>query len=380
MQMEFDSKRFKLIVVKAGTNVLTRPDGALDAQAMERIAGELAALWKSGKGVILVTSGAVASGMARLGIKNRPKEVHLQQACAAVGQSALMNAYEEILSGQGIVAAQVLLTTEDFTIRERHLDMIRTLEELLRARVIPIVNENDVVSHRELAKKDGGRAIFSDNDELSALVASKMHAGLLVLLTDVDGLYPRNPKKGGAGEPIRVVEKITPALELAAGKPGASGRGGMKSKLHAAKLASSSGTWVAIANGRKEGIISSVLSQREGTLFPPLASKLSGREQWIAFASRLSGSVQVNGCASDALLHKGASLLAVGVLSVKGKFEKGDVVEILHESRRIARGRVGCSSSELAAMAGRKSGEIRKMLGKSGEVINRENLVFMEKD
>lgn len=377
--MEFDPSKFRLIVVKAGTNVIAGGNGMLDTQAMERITGEIATLVKQGRKVVLVTSGAVASGMARLGMKNRPKEVSVQQACAAVGQPALMNEYERLFSKHGIITAQVLLTTDDFIIRERHLDMMRTLQELLRANVVPVINENDVVSHRELMKSEGSQAVFSDNDELSALVASKMRADLLVLLTDVDGLHDKNPKKNTASALIRFVEKITPQIELAAGKPGASGRGGMKSKLSAAKLATASGAWVAMANGKKSGIIASVLAQKEGTLFYPAKTGLSGKEQWIAFASRVSGSIEINSCACEALASKGASLLAVGVVSASGRFERGDVVGIFCGEKTVARGKVNYSSTELLSIAGKKSWEILKMLGRSDEVIDRENLVLLGK-
>ena len=293
---DFDSKKMKRIVVKAGTSVLT-DGGRLDGAAMGRIVGEMARLWGEGKEVMFVTSGAVASGMARLGIKSKPKEVSMQQACAAVGQGALMHDYEKLFSGHGIPAAQVLLTNDDFSERGRYLNVMATFEQLLRARVVPIINENDVVSHRELAQGDSGSSVFGDNDELSALVASRMKADLLILLTDVDGLYDRNPKEKGALL-IRHVEEITPELELAAGKAGAVGRGGMKNKLRAARLATSSGAWVAMARGKKEGIIASVLARNEGTLFCPADSRFNGKEQWIAFASPSGGSIEINARAS----------------------------------------------------------------------------------
>src|SRR3989338_5257460 len=192
---------------------------------MERIVGEVASLRKKGKAVVLVTSGAIASGIAKLGIRHKPKEVSMQQACAAVGQSALMNAYDELFSKHGIVAAQILLTTDDFTLRERYLDMLRTIEELVRAGGVPVVNENDAVSHRELMKKEGGETVFDDNDELSALLASRLRADALIILTDVDGLYEKNPKKNGRGSPIGKVGRITPEMMLSAGKAGESGRG-----------------------------------------------------------------------------------------------------------------------------------------------------------
>ena len=378
--MEFDASKFRLIVVKAGTNVLTDENGVLDYHAMERITDGISALCKQGKSVVLVTSGAIASGMARLGMKDRPKEISVQQACAAVGQAALMNAYDQLFSKHGILTAQVLLTNDDFVIKERYLDTMRTLQELLRAKAVPVINENDVVSHRELSKSENRQAVFDDNDELSALVASKMRASLLILLTDVDGLYDSNPKKNHGSSLIRRVDEIGPQMELvAAGKPSASGRGGMKTKLSAAKMATASGVWVAMANGKKDNIIASVLAQKEGTLFYPAKTSLSGKEQWIVFASRVSGSIQVNARACEAILEKGASLLAVGVVSASGKFERGDVVDIICGAKSVARGKINYSSAELSSIAGKKSEEIRKLLGRSDEVIEREYLVLLGK-
>jgi len=372
--MQFSPQHFKRIVVKAGTNVLTKADGTLDSDVMARLVDELAVFWKQGLQLVLVTSGAIACGMARLGLKARPREMVMQQACAAAGQSALMHAYQQHFSRHGITIAQALLTNDDFTDKKRYLNFMSALEELLRARVIPIINENDVVSTRELEHIDNKHAVFDDNDELSALVASKMHADFLILLTDVDGLYDQHPKKGKAS-PIRFVERITPDIEALAGKGGALGRGGMRSKLAAAKLATKAGAWVAIANGKKEGIIADVLEQNEGTLFQPV-SHLSGKEQWIAFASPSAGTIEVNERAREALLRNGASLLAVGVVSVSGEFSKGDVVEIRCGNELIGRGKSNYSSGQLISIAGKKRDEIAKMLGKAEEVVDRENLVI----
>jgi glutamate 5-kinase len=377
--MEFDASRFKLIVVKAGTSVLTDGNGLLDPQGMERIVDGIASLWKQGRSVVFVTSGAVAGGMARLGMKTKPREVSVQQSCAAIGQPALMSEYDRLFSKHGIVIAQVLLTNDDFVIRGRYLDMMSTIQELLGARVVPVINENDVVSHRELLADRGSQAVFDDNDELAALLASKMRANMLILLTDVDGLYDSNPKKNSESALIRQVARIGQREELAAGKASATGRGGMRTKLSATGMATSSGVWVAIANGKKPGIIASVLAQREGTLFQPSETGLSGKEQWLAFASHVSGSIYVNARACEALLKKGASLLAVGVVSASGSFKRGEVVDIVCGEERVARGKVNYSSEELLAIAGKKSDEIRRLLGRSDEVIAREDLVMLGK-
>ena len=375
--VQFNSKGMKCIVVKAGTNVLTTESGSLDMQAMGRIADEMAALRKQGLQLVLVSSGAIGCGMGLLGLKQRPREVAVQQACAAVGQGALMHAYQQHFSKHGITVAQVLLTSDDFTDKARYLNIMHALDELLRQGIVPIINENDVVSTCELAheQKHGKPIVFSDNDWLSALVASKMRADLLILLTDVDGFYDAHPKKGANAKLIKFVERITPEMEEAAGKPGALGRGGMRGKLGAAQLATSAGVWVAIANGKKSNILSSVLSQAEGTFFKP-GERLSGKEQWIAFASAPKGTVSINEFAADALLKTGASLLAVGVTSASGTFSKGDVVEIKCGSKLLGRGKSNYSSSQLSSIAGKKKEEIKKLLGKADEVVDREYLVL----
>ncbi|MFA6035579.1 MAG: glutamate 5-kinase [Candidatus Micrarchaeia archaeon] len=376
--MNFSPQHFKRIVVKAGTNVLTTGNGQLDAQAMAQIAGDIASLHSQGKQLVLVTSGAIGCGMSLLGLKQRPREVAMQQACAAVGQGALMHAYQQHFSKHSIKIAQVLLTSDDFSEKARYLNLMHTLDTLLKMRTIPIINENDVVSTCELAHEQKGNkpVVFSDNDWLSALVASKMHADLLVLLTDVDGFYDQHPKAGNA-KLIRTVERITPEMEEAAGKGSALGRGGMRGKLGAAQLATKAGVWVAIANGKKKNILASVLSQSEGTLFKP-SSRLSGKEQWIAFASAPKGTVSINECARKVLLSNGASLLAVGVVSVSGTFSKGDVVEVKCGHSLLGRGKSNYSSSQLSSIAGKKKEAIVKQLGKAEEVIDRENLVLTQ--
>ncbi|MDO8339247.1 MAG: glutamate 5-kinase [Candidatus Burarchaeum sp.] len=380
--LKFSPEKFKRIAVKAGTNVLASADGTLDREAMARLVDEMAGLWKQGRDIIFVTSGAIGSGMALLGLKQRPRETVMQQACAAVGQGALMHAYEELFSKHGIRIAQVLLTNDDFTNKARYLNLMTAIDALLKVRAIPIINENDVVSTAELEHSGNGgkQAVFGDNDGLSALVAGKMHADLLILLTDVDGLYDANPKKDKGARIIRRVERITPELEAAAGDGGSLGRGGMRSKLAAAKLATCAGVWVAIANGKKEGVIEGVLEQREGTLFSPSACGLSGKEQWIAFASQSKGTVEINERARDALLKNGASLLAVGVVGVKGEFEKGEVVEIRCGAALVGRGKCNYSAKQLLSIAGKKKAEIAALLGKAEEVVDRENLVFNGND
>lgn len=376
--MDFDTAQIKRIVVKAGTNVLTGADGRLDEAVMEELASEIAALRSQGKEVIFVTSGAIASGIAQLRLTSRPREAAMQQACAAVGQPALMHVYAKLFQKRGIEIAQVLLTNDDFTIRERYLGVMDVLEELLRAKVVPVINENDVVSHRP-TDRNRRQSVFDDNDQLSALVASKMRSDLLVILTDVDGLYDCNPKKSKDAHLIRGVGAITAEIEESADGTCNIGRGGMKTKLAGAKLATSSGVWVVMANGKKPGVLPAVLAHQEGTLFFPAAGRLSGKEQWIAFASSTSGAIGVNQKARDALVNKGASLLAVGVVSARGDFKRGDVVAILHGEEIVARGKVNYSAKEMLSIAGKRSAQIREVLGRSDEVVDRENLVITKK-
>lgn len=364
------------IVLKLGTAVLTGDNGKLDRSRINEIAKEVCASSGSGKGgsgneFIIVTSGAVAAGMEELGLKEKLRDLSAVQAAAAVGQSILMHAYSEAFKGKKSVA-QVLLTNDDFTNRQRYLNLRNTLGELLSRKVIPIINENDTVSVREL---EGG---FGDNDELSALVAGGIEADMLILLTDVPGVYTDNPKNKGA-ELIREIGKLTPEIEAACcGKSGL-GRGGMLSKLKSAKLAADSGVKVVIASGKVKNALTSALSGTAGTAI--LASrKISEREKWIGYASGERGRITVNECAAEALLDKGASLLPVGITSVTGEFKQGDIVSIADESgEKIARGISNYSSSELKKIRGMKSAEIKSALGFChADAIYRGNLVFVK--
>ncbi len=351
-----------LIVVKIGTSLLEK-----GAEAMaSKLSSELARLRKKYE-VILVTSGAVYFGRQKLKLAIRPRDLNKLQACAAIGQPMLMDIYSTAFAKHGVNTAQVLLTQEDFNDRVRYLNMRNALIELVEMGVIPIVNENDTVSVHEL------EGIFSDNDELAALLAIGMDAEALVLLSSVDGLM-RDGKQGSdiISELADIDETI---FSLAQGKS-SSGTGGMLSKLRAAKKASLAGVKVIITNGRKKNCVQEALEGKAGTLIKPRC-RVTGKKKWIAFGTRVNGELLLNECAADAI-KKGASLLAIGIVECKGSFNKGDVVKIIDSQGHVmARGISNYSSAEITAIKGRNSSEIEKLMGYAyGSVLYRDNMVF----
>ncbi|MBL8115603.1 MAG: glutamate 5-kinase, partial [Acidobacteria bacterium] len=268
------------IVVKAGTNVVMQDDGGLALSRLYGLIESVARLRHAGREVLVVSSGAVGLGTMRLGLPARPKTLAAKQAAAAVGQGRLMALYADAFEKLGLVAAQVLLTEEDFTTRERYLNLSATLEELFRLGVVPILNENDTVSTVELKPQEGRSPAFGDNDRLSALVASKTNADLLVLLTDVDGLFTESPRKSSAARLVPLVPKLTPELLDGAEGTGARGRGGMRSKLLAAEIATKGGALAVIANGRTNGVLDRLFAGEElGTLFLPRPG-MSSKKRW----------------------------------------------------------------------------------------------------
>jgi glutamate 5-kinase len=367
----------KRIVVKAGSNVVIRPDGTPALSRLFALMETLAALRKEGREVLLVSSGAVGLGVQALGLKRRPAHLDLKQACAAVGQGRLMALYQEGFSRLGVEAAQVLLTEEDFSNRKRYLNLRATLDRILALGAIPVINENDTVSTQELESDDPARpwekAVFGDNDKLSALVASKMDADLLVILSDVDGLFTANPQADPEAHLVPEVLAITPELEGTASGTSSRGRGGMATKLAAARIATSSGAWTVIASGVREGVLPRVLAgEEEGTLFHP-GPRLRGRQRWVAFASTPTGRIQVNDGARDALLAGKASLLSAGVLAFQGEFQAEDVVAIADAAgHEFARG--VAQMDRLAAEA---------LLGASGKpkvLVHRDTLALGERN
>ncbi len=352
-------KSVSRLVVKLGTGVLTDSRKLIDPAQLEQLVAQLAALRRAGKEVVLVTSGAVGAGMGALGYESRPTGLAEKQACAAVGQSRLMAAYDKLFAAHGLNVAQVLLTHEDLEHHERHLNARNTLVTLLNHGVVPIINENDAVSFTEIK--------FGDNDKLSALVASLLPADLLVILTTVDGVIEnfgrKNPRL------IPVVEKIDAAIEkMAGGTTSATAVGGMKSKIEAAKIVVRSGIPLVIASGNKKDVLARILGGAdEGTVFVAPPNKLQGRKRWIAFFHHPQGALFVDDGAKKALRESGKSLLPPGVARCEGEFATDEVVRICDlDGTEFARGIAKFSATEIRA----------KKLARV-ELVHRDDLVIL---
>ena len=375
-------KKAKRIVFKLGTNALSTDNGDLALSRLYSFMEDIAALRAQGKEVMIVTSGAVGVGKRRLGLTSAPDVVSLKQACAAVGQISLMKLYEDGFKQLGVVAAQVLLTEDDFSHRSRYLSLRDTLNRLLELGCIPVINQNDTVSTNELRgyKEKGVNVCFSDNDKLSALVASGMDADLLCVMSDVDGLYNGDPRKDKNAKLIDVVKGVTPEIEALGFCASSRGRGGMKTKLEAAKVVTRSGAAMIIAYGKKPGAVSAVFGPDfKGTLFLPVED-LPGKKLWLAYATNVAGGLTVNDGAKKAMCEKGSSLLPAGITAVAGEFEAGDSISILDEAgQEFARGLVNYSSKECRKIAGRRSEEIAKKIGYKNydEAVHRDNIVLL---
>ena len=352
-------KNVTRIVLKLGTGVLTDSRKQPDLEQLEQLVRQIAEQRKAGKELVLVTSGAVGAGMGALGYEKRPVEIAELQACAAVGQSRLMATYEKLFGAFGVAVAQVLLTHEDLEHHERHLNARNALVTLLGRNVVPIINENDVVSITELK--------FGDNDKLSALVASLLPADLLVILTTAEGVI-ENFGKANA-RTLSTIERIDARVErMAGGTDSATAVGGMASKIEAAKIVVRSGIPLVIASGKKKGVLARVISgNEEGTLFVPRPAKLQGRKRWIAFFHYPHGALFVDVGAKKALREGGKSLLPPGVARCEGDFDAGEVVRICDlDGTEFARGIAGFGSDEIKA---------RKL--QRVEVVHRNNLVIL---
>ncbi len=370
------SKR-RLVVVKVGTSSLTHKDGSLSMEEMQRLVDQIAEAVGKGFRIVLVTSGAVASGMAELEVKFNPNDLVFKQVCAAAGQSILMAHYRELFKKHGLKVAQILLTKEDLSNRVSYVHTCNVLYGLLRLGVVPIVNENDVTSVDELKPVSAGYEVnFSDNDILSVLIANAIQADLVVLLSNVDGLYTMNPKNPEA-ELIPLVEKVTSELRASVEGKSLLGRGGMQTKLQAADIATRSGIPVIVANSFREGILLSALSGKPvGTLFKPV-DRMSGRKKWIAYGASLKGRIVVNEGAQKAIVKKGASLLPIGINEVSGHFDIGDVVGLFsQDGEKFGRGMTNYSSDEISAVKGMRSSQVSKALGyiREKEVITRKHI------
>ncbi len=372
-----DAKR---VVIKLGSSLFFNESGNVALGRIFSFIEDIAEARLGGRQMIVVSSGAVALGANALKMKSSSALLVQKQAFAAVGQSRLMNLYEQGFSKFGLNAAQILLTEEDFSNRTRYLNLRNTLHTLLEMGVIPVINENDTVSTNELEISDRSPS-FGDNDKLSALVMSKLEAQTLVLLSDVDGLFTDNPHTNPGATLVPQVDEITSEIEaLAAGKS-SKGRGGMATKLQAARIAMNSGGMAIVANGSRPGVLKRILEgETEGTLFIGKAETLSSKRRWIAFASSVAGRIHINEGALNAIQKKNASLLYAGVTRVENDFDLGDVVSIIGPAGlEVARGIVNYSSADAAKLVGKHSGEIARIASTKNydALITRDNIAFI---
>lgn len=366
----------KRLVVKVGTNVLTTKDGLLNRERIHYLVEEICAIRERGVGVTLVSSGAVGAGMGRLGLADRPKLHPVLQAVAAIGQGALIQCYEQEFDAKGVIAAQVLLTAGDLSIRERNVNIRNTFYSLLDFGALPIVNENDTVSSSELS------LTFGDNDRLAALVANLFPESLLVLLTDVDGLFTGDPSLPDS-KLIPTVERWSKDLmQMVAEKKSSRSKGGMSSKLKAAQIVTCSGGSMIIANGDDPHILTKIFSDVEcGTFFFP-QGKLPARKRWFSFANAPAGVIVVDDGAAKAVRQDGKSLLPVGVVQCVGDFKKGDVVSIVDKNHNeIARGLTNYAYKEAKLISGLTTQKIEQTFGRDqcpyDEIVHRDNIQLL---
>jgi len=363
----------KKVVIKIGTTSLTNDDGSFNRKLTEDIAEQVAKLRKLGKTVIIVSSGAIGIGVEELKMPSRPREIPLRQAAAAVGQNILMQEWMAAFSKHDLKVAQILLTYEAFSNRMTYLNLRNSISALLEAGVIPIINENDPICVHEI------EATFGDNDKLSAMVASKVEAELLVLLSDIDGLYDRNPRKNEDAKLISVIEKITPEIESYGGSPTSmKGIGGMRTKIEAAKIASLAGCHMIIANSAIDDVVLRIMNgENLGTLFLARGGKHRNRTRWIIL-SKASGKLIVDKGAREAI-KRSMGLLPSGIIEVAGMFDRGDIIEIESEGRVFAKGITDYTSSELSKIKGKHSDMIEGILGYKNydEVVRKGNIGFL---
>ena len=372
----------RLVVVKVGTSGITTDKGILDEGVIQRLTAQIAVARKQGYRIVLVTSGAVAAGIAELGISPKPNDIVFQQASAATGQSVLMAKYREFFRVHGIKVAQILLTAEDLSNRVSYVHTCNVLETLLKLGVVPIINENDVTSVDELTPlTEGYRVNFSDNDILSVLVANAIRADLVVLLSDVDGLYTDDPRNPDA-KLIKNVENITSELKKAINGKSKWGRGGIQSKVRAAEIATTCGIALVVANSRRKNVLLDVIAGKNVGTYFKAQKRIPAVKRWIAYGASVKGQIHVNEGAEKAIL-KGSSLLAVGVSKVIGQFEVGDVVGIVNEKNvEFAKGNPNYSSGELNLIKGLHINEVEKKLGsiRQKEVIERKHIHLIREE
>lgn len=360
------------VVVKVGTSSITAGGNGVSTDFMDNVAEQVKVLKDAGKNVLIVTSGAIGVGLKAMDAKPKPREIPIRQAAAAVGQSILMQKWTDSFQKQGIVVSQVLLTYDFYSDREKYLNLRNAIQTLLQYKVVPIINENDVICTKEID------AVFGDNDTLSAYVSSKMDADLLIILSDVAGLYDKNPKIYPDAKLVPLVEDLDDSILSMAGDPTTNvGVGGMKTKLKAAQICREAGCYMIIAESADpKAIVKSVSGEEVGTLFLPVA-KTRKKSRWIK-AAHASGSIYVDEGGARALKNH-ASLLAVGIRDVRGKFRRGDVVEIVCGDKVVAKGIPDYDSDEIFKIRGLRSDRIEEVLGHKNydDVIRNENIVLL---
>ncbi len=358
----------KRVVIKIGTNTLTKDEG-VDVNYVSHIAEQVDALLKTGKQVVIITSGAIGMGAGQLTLGERPTDIRMRQACAAIGQPMLMAEYRKAFDRFGVTVAQVLLTADVLNNRKTYLNLRHSIETLLKLGVVPILNENDSVSTEEIG------SAFGDNDKLSALVASKLDADVLIMLSDIDALYDKDPRKFDDAKPVNAVYEITDQIAKSAGSRGSKfAAGGMKSKIEAAKIASNAGCRIVLADGRTKNVIERIIAgEIIGTVFMP-KRKLSNRTRWI-LNSAAAGVINIDEGAMKAVKNR-KSLLPSGIKSIEGTFEAGDVIMLNDKAKAVT----NLSSTQLKSLAGKHSSEIRKILGpKHRDVVAiPEDIVFVD--
>ncbi len=361
------------VVIKVGTNVLTDSLGALDRVRIAALVDQVQRIRAGGRRVAIVSSGAIGAGVGKLKLGKRPVDLPHLQACAAVGQSALMQLYQEFLNPHGVHAAQILLTAGDFDSRSRYLNMRNTIITLFEYSALPIINENDTVSIAEIK--------FGDNDQLAAMVANLLQAPLLILLTNVDGLYSADPRHDPSAKLVETVAHIDDSIAGMAGNTKSDlGTGGMKSKILAARLATVAGGSVIMANGATDGILDAIFAgESVGTLFLPHGGSVTAWKRWLGFTAKPKGKVRIDDGARKALVEQGKSLLPVGVQQIEGTFGKGDVVAIFDANGiELARGLINYGADDATRIIGMSRERIASRFGKLPyqELVHRDNLVI----
>ncbi len=375
MQSHFRSKlpELRSIVVKVGSKILSDAKETIPSAGILRLADDIARLRTNGTQIILVSSGAIAHGMRALGLKSRPSEIPMQQACASIGQIRLMHMYETLFSKRSITIGQVLLTWDDLHVKKRYLNLRNTLFQLLSCDAMPILNENDSVGVEEIR--------FGDNDTLAAQIAMLVNADLFVNLTDINGLYTGNPKTDSSAEQIAYVDSITPSVFALARKEGTDvGVGGMVTKLRAAAMVTKAGIRAIIGDGYNAGLATVLHDESAGTLFSPSDKRMPARRRWIAFTGKSKGTLTVDAGAHKALTKSGKSLLPAGIRTVSGSFTVGDTVDIIDTKGKLfARGLVNYRAGDIDKIKGLQTEKIEVILGEMPfeEIIHRNNLALV---